>query len=504
MNGMADIKYDLSSLISSIVNDLSSNGVLAAFLAFVVCVVFLYWCKINGTERRKRINITLEDSIKERIIPLLDSEKSSGLYVPTASMVTFYKGKAPVQYFRRTLLEIIRLNPWLAGRLKTSEQHGIYLTCPSTVGVDLDLDRHLQVLESFALGLELDYESICTRLAPMDIPLGRECINKDVVLFKVILLQIGDQSEDLFAFGLSMSHVIGDGYTLYKIYSMFDMRTEPTMMIADRDFTFPGRLRSTIGSEAAGLTASVMSIIALLSTALLYGLPRMLMMRVDDGNVLEVKSRYNQAAKNSNNINSSSNSIPDFISTNDIITSYFLQAATSYRLTVPIMAANMRGRIEGACEDMAGNYEAAIPYPSAADYSSPESIRKSLLNGFRAVSGDAASPWMLLRRGATIVTNWSSFYTHITIPREVFLNGQGGGAGESHSRDFDDSVKITSCEHIAHLPLGNARNASVFNDMLVIFKPDKDSTALIVCTRNLTLDHLRPIACSLYSSIFSK
>lgn len=47
---------------------------------------------------------------------------------------------------------------------------------------------------------------------------GYNCVNKDVSLFKVTILE----NKDLIGMVFSMSHVLADGYTFYKIYKMLD------------------------------------------------------------------------------------------------------------------------------------------------------------------------------------------------------------------------------------------------------------------------------------------
>ena len=128
-----------------------------------------------------------------------------------------------------------------------------------------------------------------------------------------------------------------------------------------------------------------------------------------------------------------------FVSTNDILTSWFLK---SDKLTFGIMAVNMRGRMTGITNTLAGNYEYSLHY-FPQQYSTPLGIRKALVNkaGLRTSRSDFSSVFERLRTRHGLVTNWASVHQDLVLP---------------------------GCKQIVHMPIIDS--PPMFGGCLVIFK----------------------------------
>merc|ERR1712046_43074 len=109
-----------------------------------------------------------------------------------------------------------------------------------------------------------------------------------------------------------------------------------------------------------------------------------------------------------------------FVSTNDIITSWFFRKVGA---SAAIMAINLRGRVAGAEDHIAGNYESGLVY-RPADFATPALIRKSLAKLRRAASPPTSLPSAVehMRGFLGRATNWSTFARPVELP---------GGAAQS-------------------------------------------------------------------------
>lgn len=97
----------------------------------------------------------------------------------------------------------------------------------------------------------------------------------------------------------------------------------------------------------------------------------------------------------------------EFISSNDIITSYFL---SSCKAPYGGMAVNFRGRLKNHNDDMAGNYLNMIFYKCPDDTSTPRHIRASFKQLKQTESADTIpSTWEFCKGSLGLVTNWATF-----------------------------------------------------------------------------------------------
>ena len=99
-----------------------------------------------------------------------------------------------------------------------------------------------------------------------------------------------------------------------------------------------------------------------------------------------------------------------FVSSNDVLTSWFLQNAKD--CPIGLMAINFRNRLEGHASNTAGNYVDAIFYRKE-DSARPALIRQSIsdpTNLKRVVtSNDVPSTLELATNNVALVSSWASF-----------------------------------------------------------------------------------------------
>ena len=103
-----------------------------------------------------------------------------------------------------------------------------------------------------------------------------------------------------------------------------------------------------------------------------------------------------------------------WVSSNDVLTSWFLrQGGYSYGF----MAINLRRKLAGLTDESAGNYEGAIQF-WPEEFRQAAGIRRSLQppNMFQAGRQDVPGFWRSLRSHFGVATNWSSLQSELHLP----------------------------------------------------------------------------------------
>ena len=97
-----------------------------------------------------------------------------------------------------------------------------------------------------------------------------------------------------------------------------------------------------------------------------------------------------------------------FLSTNDLITSWFL---SNCGCTQGFMAINFQDRLSGHTMMHAGNYNNCIYYRNPVDTASPSLVRRSIMGLKRVVTDDRPySNGELAINHYGLITNWASFH----------------------------------------------------------------------------------------------
>jgi len=337
------------------------------------------------------------------VIRLLPREKKQ-FNVQAISTITYYEGDSveAIKFLRKRIADIISANPWLGGRL---------VTLNGEVVLHFDTKDHP---ECFKITEEVDSVKIKSLQDYLEwskhptFTAGKLKRNKylldnpDAPIFQVSLTPIKGGK---FAVLSSMCHAIGDGYTFYMINNMMSESATIFTLEEKRVSSFTASVKQLIGEEEYSLlNFSIPLMIGAIRNRLRKH--NMSFMEIDQGHNMEKVKQ--EAAKG----------VP-FVSTNDIITSAFFNAAN---ISFGGMATNCRGRVSEIHERLAGNYANGISYRKA-DFCTPSLIRKSLQTMRRASSPPTTLPnWVELVKGRFgIISNWSTFYKDVNIPNAKLI-----------------------------------------------------------------------------------
>ena len=145
---------------------------------------------------------------------LLEFERTALVEATTVSAVTFFTGAPPTEYLHARVAAVVQANPWLAGRLVRSRWGRLRVQHP---GTEMELGTGLEVADVEGLKPDTPYDDMQERLLGFAVKRGALCINVDEPLFRVVLLRTGTEG---FGLLVSLSHLLGDAYTLYRLQAM--------------------------------------------------------------------------------------------------------------------------------------------------------------------------------------------------------------------------------------------------------------------------------------------
>mmetsp|Transcript_22607 Transcript_22607/g.27726 ORF Transcript_22607/g.27726 Transcript_22607/m.27726 type:complete len:485 (+) Transcript_22607:96-1550(+) len=342
------------------------------------------------------------------------SPKDTLFYVqdcPPISTVTWFKGNymeaAPKLLHRLQL--VVQKNPWLLGRVDMKYHNGkCFLVCPDEAKIG-----------------KLEKEGLFISLEPTDSPISRNVTmsklgheirhlvitNKpDQPVYQVTLIPCKENPNDSFALLIQMSHVIGDGHTYYTLLDM--LLTVPRRKRGDVNkivslnaerksdtFELAGKLLGEEESKFVDSKAFMLNFLRGIPVTKINGGTKYQFALVDKEKILSMKK--DEMKKED----------VEYVSTNDIITSWFMKQTNAL---VGLMLVGLRNRVKNHIELDAGNYENSLIYQKE-DYDTPSLIRKSLNGMKRAVTPNLPGFWKLATSDGCIVSNWSTFAT----PNEI-------------------------------------------------------------------------------------
>ena len=364
-------------------------------------------------EEKKRAAVGNNKTVS---IDLLDIE--STFYIldwPPIASLTWFEGdfSAMKPKLEKRLMLIVAKNPWLQGRIRitnylkrTCSLSYCKISTPSSIDIDIDIDENLEFIppEDSPLSRDTPFESlgVTIRDAGLDIKNGR---NQPV--FKVNIIPCSKNPSKRFALLLQISHVVADGATYYKLLDMICSigedcieRLDPVRIMRTKELRIAamGRLSSDLFLSSTGILHLVWGAIAeMLRGRKTYPCLRFL----DPEKIQALKDAFIKEKQEG-----PTNDV-QFVSTNDVITSWFMSRTSC---EAGFMAINWRNRLEGHTDLHAGNYQSSIFYQKE-DYASPALIRKSVMKGKPAVTQDLFGFWEILTSQSyrALVTNWASF-----------------------------------------------------------------------------------------------
>ncbi|KAJ3313632.1 hypothetical protein HDV04_001642 [Boothiomyces sp. JEL0838] len=353
-----------------------------------------------------------EQQIMDKTVFTLSSGDISMNDFSGISTVTFYNGALPLEFLRSRTCQILKQNPWLASRLYSTTK-GVVGAYPSPK--ELTEEGYFSIVHIANFRNGCSFEEASRILYPYQVKKGKDCIDTNEPLFKVALVTT-DSSENMLV--VSLSHTLGDGYTFYKIYSMFEKLPEP--MIISRVETFNDDMKAVMGSDVFNFMLSPGTLIGIISNVAKAKAFPIKNNEVDQNIIEKEKQKFNSESA--------------FISTNDIITSWaFNMSGCNYGM----MALNLRNRVKTVTDNHAGNYEGSLIFKPPY---SPTDIRSSL----KALKvPQLPTFWDGYSGNNTVVSNWASFYHELVI---------GGMKPVNHHPLEGDKVFLVKCTTIIYKP----------------------------------------------------
>lgn len=310
-------------------------------------------------------------------VPLLDMESWYMLEEKSITTTTFFRLDSmhsinrAVAAIRERLQAVVRSNPWMAGRIiRDKKRHKNVILAFPTVGTGEGVEQILDVIvdPTNALALVDDTCPLAEMMvtiarSPATLPIGRKLIGKPtaVAKFTVVIREAGSSGPTLMLVA-SMIHGVADGHTYYKLLSMLSHTVEIVPLSPERaDYT--EKVKEVLGAKEYKYMASPALAINVVGSMMFGRKSTPHAFLVDEEKVAEAKAAGSAELGRDG----------QFVSTNDVLTSTFGNAS---RARILMMAINWRGRIPGAKDTDAGNYEAVVCYDPDS-YRTPACIRKS-------------------------------------------------------------------------------------------------------------------------------
>jgi len=390
---------------------------------------------------------------------LLPEEVTAAMLWPSISTLTFYEGDAPVACLRERVIALVEANPWLAGRL----QGELGAAC---VWVPDALRSYAEMCfeELSVPGLRPDQPMTAMRQAVEGRLVGRgdQCLGQDEPLFRVLVLRT---EPGRFALVMSLSHVLGDGHTYYRLFGALgqqdprpaspigwlpfgrDSRASPILALNPRrKLEFSAAATNALGPSKLEWAGSMPAQLGNVVGSRFKIGQRWSAWEVDGSWVKAQKKGFlalDEAERRG---------VP-WVSTNDVLTSWFLRrGGYSYGF----MSVNFRGKLCGLKDVHAGNYEGGVQFwPD--EFGTPAGIRRSLSSPprYRAGRADVPGLWTSLRGNFAVATNWASVQTVCDLP---------------------------GCKQLVHLPV---LSKMFIDGGMIIFRPTPTTLGVVLGERKL-------------------
>ncbi len=396
---------------------------------------------------------------------LLDLESTSlMLMVPSISTLTFYQGESEndfettKQFLQERIIDIVRLNPWLEGKITKHPQTGRILMHHKEFNGALKAST-FQCIESDKLSDTMDYTTITKTLNSMGLSvndgntvLANTAKGIEEPLFRITLVKLRESHK--FALFFSLSHIIADGHTFYSLYGMLSHTPSASNplrpLIIDRLQSFSKKLAVAMdGNDTYTWAFSPGVMLNIVKTMIFEKPPNVIMQNPINPAWIEEQKKAHICRYQEQN----DGSLPTFVSTNDILTSSHFRAL---HCDVGLMAMNLRNKFPELTDNHAGNYEALVAY-QPDDFAYPHLIRQSIPIYHRVHHNPLPSFFSALTCKVGVASSWVTFYQEVS---------------------FAGSIK-----HLYHIPYFNVDNGAAFSDISVFFKPNKQDVALISLSR---------------------
>ncbi|CAD7923292.1 unnamed protein product [Amoebophrya sp. A25] len=397
-------------------------------------------------------------------VDLLDMESEAFMYLDGVTTVTFFDGPCPLEQVKERLVKVVQESPWVAGKLvKKKAKKTVYQMSFDTVAAAPE-----KIVEKLVSEIEMGIFSTDKRAMPTSCEAfvkkvgktkghikedGFGLVKKGLPYARLTIVRPSSNSgsavgaTSAWALIFSVSHVIADGYTYYRLLQMLSTKEEIVSLNPERWHSFVPRLKEAVGANVyATYLGSAPLIMNYIGNMLFGGKPRAKAFYVDAAKVQKAKEKSS----------SSGTSGTDFVSTNDILTAYWGRM-TGARLVE--MSVNFRERFQELNKQHAGNYEGCMLF-APGDFQDPVSIRKGIQRKdgkFQSITEKPLPGFFEMRRCKyRIISNWSSFFSEL---------------------EFDD------CTQTLHIPY--LAPSAMPTDVLIIFRPTRSTYGVFTITRKL-------------------
>jgi hypothetical protein len=227
------------------------------------------------------------------------------------------------------------------------------------------------------LSMQCEYSVLCERYADHFVDRGLDMVNRDKNLARIVLIQVVEGQK--YALLFSLSHVLGDGNTHYELLHMLDARRDVKALQYRRQGEIDKKMREVFHPDFAKWQASSARRWGMWMNSNWRSKPHTYIFKFNMKYIEEVKSEYrnriSRIREQDTSLCDKTQNMPQYISTNDIISSWFFNTCESEFAIMPI---NLRERC-GIASDYAGNYVAGIVFPNSSHFEEPRNLREALL-----------------------------------------------------------------------------------------------------------------------------
>jgi hypothetical protein len=392
------------------------------------------------------------------VLTLTEMESTSMMVGPAITTVTFMSGDAmaAAKQLRTRFTEVLQANPWLTGRIKkdkASKRVQLHHPVEVKLGDVASMFYGPEEKQLPAISSTMAFYDLCSTLSGSvcEVPTGQDCMSKSTPLVTLSIVADHHMPKKRFAVVWSVSHVIVDGFTYYKLLAMLSSAGVVAPLNAARKHSIKEESERAAGLPESAFLKSNCVICNVVCTMLCSSTkPDIRSYYVDAARVNEAKGKAELTEKVA------------FVSTNDILSSTFARATDCQVLLVPI---NFRQKLPAYTENDAGNYESALCF-TRDDCVTPTLVRGTLNSGPPAYS---RATTVGLPGGCSTFSTRLSMVTSWVFP-------------------WYSELKIRDCEQILHMPHCDVKMVP-FN-ITVVYRPRAGQLAVAIFSRKVPADVL--------------
>ena len=329
-------------------------------------------------------------------IPQIDVDELSNF--PSIITITLVDGWTEEQTIklRAAVRDVVAANPILSGKVVAGEGgKGLAIAPAEHIGLDPATLNVLAGPSDFEPPADIVARcSYCQDVLGSLVPILGTTIQQKATggpLFNVSIIELPDQRA---AYSVSLSHIVGDGWTYYELIDQLDclVNDKPLKPLVWDD---PGVSRDHWSERdkfrfKLGMPAFICK---MLYNFLLGG----------RSNLLEVIHRDSMTP-----VKEDSRGTAAFVSTNDVVSAAVYETFDN-KLVAMISNLRAANRLPGLPPRIAGNFEGGLLHPRALSAGSPSFIREKLLVSPSGCFGRNKIPfWPMVKSDWGLITNWSS------------------------------------------------------------------------------------------------